>query len=238
MKRTKDNKKELNKEIIAMNILEYRKRINLSQERYGEKFGVNGTVIYNIENKKNYPKILLLCKISDYENKEVYKIISNENYVVHPKIEHMEILKGIDENICIRVLLRAICERYKIYSFYNEEKIKGIYNKEYIYDFNSIGYMIRLFRTIKGISLEQLSMDLNYLKETIDNAESGSNALSISAIYRISNYMRIPIDILLVGNLKRKKYIIDYLSFFLFNNISYSDEIYIKKFISAIKERD
>jgi len=59
------------KEILSMNLKYYRKKYNLSQEKFAEKVGSNLVYINEMEQCKRKPTIDMLEKIADGMNKNI-----------------------------------------------------------------------------------------------------------------------------------------------------------------------
>ena len=55
----------LEKEFIGQKLKEYRKKLNISQEKLAELINVDPTTISNIENGKNYPSLINLENLLD-----------------------------------------------------------------------------------------------------------------------------------------------------------------------------
>lgn len=85
-------------EILAINLKYYRKKYNLSQEKFAEKVGSNLTYINDLENCKRKPTIDMLDKITNGINKNIdSKLnIASSDLIKYNKT-HITNYKRIDE---------------------------------------------------------------------------------------------------------------------------------------------
>ncbi len=85
------------KEILSMNLKYYRKKYNLSQEKFAEKLGSNLVYLNQIENCKRKPTIDMLEKMANNLNKFDNKLNISASDLIKYDPRHITNYNRIDE---------------------------------------------------------------------------------------------------------------------------------------------
>ncbi len=85
------------KEILSMNLKYYRKKYNLSQEKFAEKLGSNLVYLNQIENCRRKPTIEMLDKMANNLNKYDSKLNITASDLIKYDISHKTHYSRIDE---------------------------------------------------------------------------------------------------------------------------------------------
>lgn len=172
----------MNQDKIANFIKEVRKKDKLSQEKFGEKYGVTYQAVSKWETGKNLPDISILKEICNDYNKDINELI-NDNGSFHKKKRTLKIVVST-----IIILLVIITLGIYIISNHKESKSDG-------FQFKTIKTTCNNFKLFGSIAYDDSKTSIHISNITYCGTDNDKKYKEIECtFYEIDGDAKIKID--------------------------------------------
>lgn len=227
---------DLVKKGIGKRVLAYRKySMNCSREQFTKVFDCGDSTLINVERGKCFPDLIFISKLANYSSKSVNSFVTGKDFAINVESEDMRLLERSNDKQKITILMKCLCEKNDMLHMYDRDIVNMIFDERDRFNTKVIGYLINFEREKRNISRKKLAEAINFLEKSLNNLEYGNSTVSFKALYHISEYMGVPLDFFLMGYLKDKKNIIDYLMSDLFSNTNEYDKRFIRCYLEESK---
>lgn len=221
---------------IGKRVLAYRKYyINCTREQFTKILDCGDTTLINVERGKTFPDLKFISELSDYSTKSVNFFIKGRNFGAHIEDDDRKILESVNDKEKIIILMKSLCEKHDILHMYDKNIINMIFDERERFNTKIIGYLINFEREKRNVSRKQLADAIDFLEKSLSNLEYGNSTVSFKALYKISEYLEVPMDFFLMGYLKDKRNVIEYLITNLFFSTDASDKRFLRNFMKEYK---
>ena len=223
------------KKSIGHNIARFRNDVlKKKREDFMEELECSFCTMVNIETGKSYPNFHTIKNLTRLSNLPIY-YFTMADYEINLDYSYRKLISGYTSAEQIQILMHTQCEKYNMWSFYDNNMVEEMGSMEGKVNYEVIGYLIRFERIKRKMSQREFADKINYTVKSLNNIETGNGKVSFKMLLCICNILHIPMDYFLVGCLENKDNSVNYMLMDTFSNTETKERDFLVRFVELLE---